>query len=57
MMFLYVFSEEDANTLIQAGQKLVKSDKCNSIFVFVYDRNIRFDLDGVNHVFSNVLTF
>lgn len=56
-MFLYVFDEATANALSAAGYVLLRKDDSRSLYVFVYDRGINFDLDNTKHVFSSTLTF
>ena len=55
--FIYVFSEKDRDTLIEAGYNLLKSDKCHSTFIFKDDPELEFDLGTLTYVRSNVLTF
>lgn len=57
MWFIYVFSEADCDDLCAAGFHLLKSDKCNSIWVFRNDISIDYDLSKIKHVLSGVLTF
>lgn len=55
--FIYVFSEEDYNTLLKAGYKLLKSNQTKNIYVFENQQQLHFDLNTVNAVSSSVLTF
>ena len=55
--FIYVFSEEDYNTLLKAGYKLLKSNQTKNIYVFENQQQMHFDLNTVNAVSSSVLTF
>lgn len=57
--FLYVFSEEDKNWLLQLGYKLFKEDERGEqpIYVFYNKETLLFALDEVDHMFSDVLTF
>lgn len=55
---IYVFSEEDKNTLLSLGCVPVKSDEDNSVFVFVMNEKANFSLTEIkDYMLSNTLTF
>ncbi len=45
--FIYVFSEEDKNKLLESGHHLLLDDARNSIYVFAADNTIYFSLKDV----------
>lgn len=58
-MFLYVFDYDTAHKLMEAGFTMVGNSISNNkeVYMFAYDHKIKFDLDGMKHVFSNTLIF
>lgn len=57
MWFIYVFSAEDRDKLIEAGFHYMKSDNCDSIFVFRNDKYLNFDFGDMKYVESDILSF
>ena len=55
--FIYVFSEYDRDSLINAGLSLLKSDDKNGVFIFENTNELKFDLSDHSYVLSNTLTF
>lgn len=57
--FVYVFSVEDKEKLLNRGYTLLKDDSANNVYIFKSDESITFSaLDGVeDYVTSDVLTF
>lgn len=55
--FIYVFSQEDKDKLINLGYQLLKSDESNNMFVFANENRAVFSLDNIEYVESNILTF
>ena len=57
MKFIYVFSDQDMNMLVDAGYQLLKTDLRNDIYVF--ERKENEDVpDGLGkYCISSVLTF
>lgn len=58
-MFVYVFSTQDRDTLLDKGYHLVKSDDINYTYIFVCDDNADVEKFSVldKYAFSNVLSF
>lgn len=58
MKFVYVFSEDDKQKLIDAGFQLLKADTKNEIYTFKANDNLNFALNDVTEfVESDKLTF
>lgn len=57
--FIYVFSYDDRENLLNRGFKILKDDKVNSVYIFSTDGVIiSFDLLDVGpYILSDVLTF
>lgn len=55
--FIYVFSENDCEKLLELGYKLLKLDDKNSIYVFANDADLHFALGEDDYILSDVLTF
>lgn len=61
--FLYVFSKEDRDALIEEGLSLLKEDADNAVFIFKADEckdneRINFAYRNIGHcVLSDILTF
>lgn len=55
--FIYVFTEKERDTLLNAGFVMLKDDPANSMFVFVYDNRLCFALDDVSYIETGTLTF
>lgn len=56
--FIYVSCPEDKEKLLEAGFALIKEDTGKSLYVFMMDATLKFNvLDEVNAVLSNVITF
>lgn len=60
--FIYVFTPEDAETLIRCGYDIVKSNIKSNVFIFEADEHLMFssdcgELDNVHYMLSNKLTF
>lgn len=57
LRFIYVMTQNDKDKLEKMGYNLLKSDAENSIFVFENKHELCFDLNDVQHILSNILTF
>lgn len=56
--FIYVFNEDDRDTLQREGFMLLKADDKNSVYIFKSRPELSFDYVGVSTlVFSDILTF
>jgi len=55
--FIYVFSEDARERLLQMQYQLLKRDERNHVYVFVNKTNQNFECDGVDFILSNTLTF
>ena len=55
--FLYVFDKESRDELLNAGYKLLKSDKKNNVYVFANRNDMAFELADISFVRSDTLTF
>ena len=55
--YLYVFSDEERDELISAGYVLVTADEQQHRYVFENQDVIRFDLNKVKAIPSDILTF
>lgn len=55
--FIYVFTCEDRDTLINSGYALLKSNDKDQIYVFENSNELKFEMNDMELVFSDVLTF
>lgn len=55
--FIYVFSDENRDALLNGGYALLKGDIENHIYVFENIEELNFDFKDMELVFSDVLTF
>lgn len=55
--FIYVFTEKERDVLLASNFALIKSDEYKKIYVFENKEELCFDLQQVNAVFSDTLTF
>ena len=56
--FIYVFSKEDRDYLVNVGYKLLKSDERNDIYIFNSSTELNFALSDVKeYMESSTLTF
>ena len=55
--FIYVFCEEDRDSLIDSGYALLKQDDANNIFIFLNREEQRFAKLKLPHMLSDTLTF
>lgn len=55
--FLYVFSEQERNALLAMDYILIKSDEMKHIYVFENRAELHFDLNEINAIPSDTLTF
>lgn len=55
--FIYVFTERERDVLLNAGFVLLKKDSANSIYVFVYNNDLRFALNDMSYIETDTLTF
>lgn len=58
-MFLYCFDAEEKNRLINKGMKFIKEDNIGEkrAYVFLFDKNIKFDFDNKNFKLSNRMNY
>lgn len=55
--FVYVFDDEARDALLKLYFTMLKGNSKNHIYVFVNDMQDQFQLDGIDYVLSNTLTF
>ena len=55
--FIYVFNQDDRDTLLKQGLKLVYSRYDGRLFVFANQGTMTFSVDNMEHVFSDTLIF
>lgn len=55
--FLYVFSKHERDVLLASKYSLIKSDEHKNIYVFENREDLHFDLNEIQAVPSNILTF
>lgn len=55
--FIYVFSRDDRDTLLEAHYTLLKSDEQDDIYVFANRADIAFALADISYIRSDTLTF
>ena len=57
--FIYVFSKDIYEYLLNKNYSLVKADEQNNIFVFenIELETLNFDFDNIEYVLTDVLTF
>lgn len=58
-MFLYCFNAEEKDKLINKGMKLIKEDYMSKqkAYVFLFDKNIKFNFDNKNFILSNKMNY
>ena len=54
--FIYVFSQDDKESLIKKGYTILKEDYLNNVFIFLNRNSFSFD-KSIEYVTSDVLTF
>jgi hypothetical protein len=54
--FIYIFSEEDRDRMINLGYQLLCEQPSRGIYVFLFDQRLNF-ADGVKAVFTDTLSF
>lgn len=55
--FIWVFTEEARDKLLQDNYILIKSDLKNNIFIFENKKEMSFALSSVSYILSDTLTF
>lgn len=55
--FLYVFCEQDRDVLLGMDYKLINADDTKNIYVFENRDELHFDINQINAVQSDTLTF
>lgn len=55
--FIYVFNQQDKDTLLSQGYNLLKADDTRDVYIFETKDDLRFDDYDVSAVFSDILTF
>lgn len=55
--FIYVFSDEARDMLLNRQYELLKSDESSHIYAFVNKNDQNFACDGVPYALSDTLTF
>ena len=53
--FIYVFTTDDRDALLESGLFLLKEDLHSNIFIFENNDEAKFSLSGVNHVLNSQL--
>lgn len=56
-LLIYVFKEEDKERLISLGYKMLREDNIKHIYIFASKEDRRSDLEGIEFVYSNTLSF
>ena len=54
--FVYIFTEEDRDKMLENGYRLIKSDNQNNILIFE-NSDVRYEQLGVTFILSNTLTY
>ena len=55
--FIYVFTVNSRDRLLEKGYRLLQSDESNNIFIFANTDKMSFDLGGIIHLASDTLLF
>lgn len=55
--FIYVFTPEDKDKLLERGYKLLRDDKQQNLYVFKNESHLTFSDDDIAFVTSDVLTY
>lgn len=55
--FIYVFDTASRDKLLAAGFILLKEDAGSRVYIFKADSALRFDLNGMDYVMSDTLSF
>jgi hypothetical protein len=55
--FIYVFTVNSRDRLLEKGYRLLQSDESNNIFIFANTDKMSFDLAGIIHLASDTLLF
>lgn len=56
-MFVYVFSQSDAEELLDAGFNLMVVSGPPGMYLFENNKDIGFDWDNMEHIFTDTLSF
>ena len=55
--FIYVFTENSRDRLLEKGYRMLQSDETNNIFIFANTEKLSFDLAGIIYLASDTLLF
>lgn len=55
--FIYIFDDDSATKILDAGYVLMKQDESSHIYVFKWDESMKQLLTDVEFMLSNMLTF
>lgn len=55
--FLYVFSVQERDALLALNYTLIKSDEAKNTYVFENREELHFDMNEINAIPSDTLTF
>lgn len=55
--FVYVFTINSRDRLLEKGHRMLQSDENNNIFIFENTEKLSGDLGGIIHLESNTLLF
>lgn len=56
-MFIYVFSTEAKDALLERGMQLLTSCSSSPKYVFLANNDLIFDMPNIEYALSDVLTF
>lgn len=56
-LLIYVFKEEDKEKLIHLGYELLREDNIKHVYIFAVNQEHKFDLEGIDFLYSNTLSF
>lgn len=55
--FIYVFSINERDSLLERGLTLLKSNDAANVFIFLNDERMDFANENITYVISDTLTF
>lgn len=56
-LLIYVFKEEDKEKLISLGYELLREDSVKHVYIFAVNQEQKFNLEGIDFLYSNTLSF
>jgi hypothetical protein len=55
--FIYVFSEEEKDKMLELNYEIIKCDKDKHVYVFLNTEHLNFAIEEIKFALSDVLTF